>query len=135
MQTTVADQVIQVIEYLGQKFGIAIDWSAENVLPIAQTLMEKMARWCVVQNVFYVALSLVGLILGIIVFSKCIKKVPSIDYDDDLGQTLCIGGLILSVIIGIAGIVGLCVNTYYLARSICFPELAIFEYIQGFMEK
>lgn len=26
---TVADQIIQVIEYLGQKFGIAIDWSAD----------------------------------------------------------------------------------------------------------
>lgn len=133
MQATVVDQVIQVIEYLGQKFGIAIDWSTENVLPLAQTLMEKIARWCVAENVFFVALSLVGLILGIIVLTKCIKKLPSIDYNDEVGQTLCIGGLILFGVIGIAGVIGLCVNTYYLVQSICFPELAVFEYIQSFI--
>lgn len=135
MQTTVVDQIIQVIEYLGQKFGIAIDWSAENILPIAQTLMEKIARWCVAENIFYVALSLVGLMVSIIIVPKCIKKIPSIEYNDELGQFLYVGGLVIFGIIGIAGIIGICVNTYYLVRSICFPELVVFEYIQSFIGK
>lgn len=135
MQTTVADQIIQVIEYLGQKFGIAIDWSAENVLPLAQTLMERIARWCIAENVFFVALNLVGLIVGIIIFSISTQKLPKLDSDDDIGATLCIGGLIIFCVIGIAGAIGLCVNTYYLVQSIAFPELAVFEYIQSFMGK
>lgn len=135
MQTTVADQIIQVIEYLGQKFGIAIDWSAENVLPIAQTLMERIARWCIAENVFFVALSLVGLIVGIIIFSISAQKLPKLDSDDDIGITLCSVGLIIFGIICIAGVIGLCVNTYHLIQSICFPELAVFEYIQSFMGK
>ncbi|MBO5037732.1 MAG: hypothetical protein J6D42_11720 [Clostridia bacterium] len=139
MQTTVADQIIQVIEYLGQKFGIAIDWSAENVLPLAQTLMERIARWCIAENVFFVALSLVGLIVGIIIFSISAQKLPKLDsYDEDEHEyraTLYIGGIIIFVIIGIAGAIGLCVNTYHLVQSICFPELAVFEYIQSFMGK
>lgn len=135
MQTTVADQIIQVIEYLGQKFGIAIDWSAENILPLAQALMEKIARWCVAQNIFYVALSLVGLIVGIIIFSISTQKLPKLDSFDEYRETLCIGGIIIFGVIGIAGAIGLCVNTYHLVQSIAFPELAVFEYIQGFMEK
>lgn len=131
--TTVADQIIQVIEYLGQKFGIAINWSAENVLPIAQTLMERIARWCVAQNVFYIGLSLVGLIVGLIVFIKAFKKLPSIDMYDEIGGTLCVGALLLFGAIGIAGIIGFFVNTYHLVQSICFPELAVFEYIQSFI--
>lgn len=135
MQTTVADQVIQVIEYLGQKFGIAIDWSTENVLPLAQTLMERIARWCVAENVFYIGLSLVGLIVGLIVFTISARKLPQLDTYDEFGEVLCTGGVILFGAISIAGVIGLCVNTYYLVQSICFPELAVFEYIQNFMNQ
>ena len=131
--TTVADQIIQVIEYLGQKFGIAIDWSAENVLPIVQTLMEKIAHWCVAQSIFYVALSFVGLIVGIIVFSASAHKLPKLDKYDSFGETMCLGGVLLFGMMIIVGAIGLCVNTYHLVQSICFPELAVFEYIQSFM--
>lgn len=131
--TTVADQIIQVIEYIGQKFGIAIDWSAENILPIAQTLMEKIARWYIAENVFFIALSLVGLIVGIIAFPKCIKKFSKLDKYDAFGETLCTLGIVLFSAMCVAGAIGICVNTYYLVQSICFPELAVFEYIQSFM--
>ena len=131
--TTVADQIIQVIEHLGQKFGIAIDWSAENILPLAQVLMEKIARWCVAQNIFYIGLSLIGLIVGLIVFTKAFKKLPTIDYYDEFNGTVCVAALLLFGAIGIAGIIGFFVNTYNLVQSICFPELAVFEYIQSFI--
>lgn len=133
MTVTTSDQIIQVLEYVGQKFGIAIDWSVENVLPLAQTLMERIARWCIAQHVFYVALSLVGLIGGIIIFSASAHKIPKLDRYDEVGETICGLGLIVFGIMGIAGAVGLCINTYYLVQSICFPELAVFEYIQSFI--
>ncbi len=131
--TTVADQIIQVIEYLGQKFGIAINWSAENVLPIAQTLMERLARWCIAQNVFFVALSFVGLIVGIIIFSLSAHKMPKLDRYDSFGETMCIGGVLLFGSMVVVSTIGLYVNTYHLVQSICFPELAVFEYIQSFI--
>lgn len=130
---TVADQIIQVIEYLGQKFGVAIDWSAENVLPIAQTLMEKIARWCVAEHIFYVALSFVGLIVGIIGFSISVQKLPKIDRHDAFGEIMWTLGLVAFGMMGVAGVIGICVNTYHLVQSICFPELAVFEYIQSFI--
>ena len=133
MQTTVVDQIIQVIEYLGQKFGVAIDWSAENILPLAQVLMEKIARWCIAENVFYIGLSLVGLIVGLIVFTISARKFSQLDSYDVLGVVLCTVGVVLFGAIAIAGAIGLCVNTYNLVQSICFPELAVFEYIQSFI--
>lgn len=133
MTTTVADQIIQVIEYLGQKLGIAIDWSTENILPLAQTLMERIARWCVAQNVFYTVLSFVGLVVGIIIFLISARKLPQLDIDDECGEILCTVGVILFGAMSIAGVIGLCVNTYHLVQAICFPELAVFEYIQSFI--
>lgn len=29
----VSDQIIEVLNYLGEKLGVTIDWTSENVLP------------------------------------------------------------------------------------------------------
>ena len=36
-----SDQIIKVLEYLGDKLGIAVDWTAENVIPYAEQLFKK----------------------------------------------------------------------------------------------
>ena len=45
MEVTVSDQIIQVLDALCNKFGLAIDWGAQNVLPYAQELMGKMVSY------------------------------------------------------------------------------------------
>lgn len=36
-----SEQIIQVLDYLGKKLGLTIDWTSENVLPYVQTLCDK----------------------------------------------------------------------------------------------
>lgn len=40
----VSEQIIQVIDNLAQKFGIVIDWTDENIVPIFQQLADKYIR-------------------------------------------------------------------------------------------
>jgi hypothetical protein len=42
---SVADQIIQVINSLCEKFGIAVDWTAQNVLPYLQQLAMKLVAY------------------------------------------------------------------------------------------
>lgn len=95
--------------------------------------MERIARWCVAQNIFYIGLSLVGLIVGLIVFTISAHKMPKLDRYDSFGEVMCTGGILLFGLMVIVSIIGLCVYTYHLVQSICFPELAVFEYIQSFI--
>lgn len=41
----VSEQIIEVLEYLGEKFGVAIDWSSDNVLPMVKELCAKYISW------------------------------------------------------------------------------------------
>lgn len=42
---TVGNQIIEVLNYLCDKFGIALDWSKESVIPYLQELCEKYISW------------------------------------------------------------------------------------------
>lgn len=125
MTTTVVDQIIQVIEYIGQKFGIAIDWTAQNLVPVAEHLAGRIINWQIATSIFWMILCGVIVVAGII----CVVFSINNDIDYDEGLVLFIGGILVSLCFGI----GLCVNIYNLIQCYCFPELAIFEYIQSFM--
>lgn len=45
MELTVSNQIVEILDALCEKFGIAIDWTSQNVLPYAQELMEKGVRY------------------------------------------------------------------------------------------
>ena len=36
-----SENIIKVLDELGKRFGIAIDWSSENVTPYLQSLMSR----------------------------------------------------------------------------------------------
>lgn len=54
MEATVSDQIIQVLDALCDKFGLAIDWGAQNVLPYAQELMGKMVSYKLWTSVMWI---------------------------------------------------------------------------------
>lgn len=44
-----SDQVIKILEYMGEKIGVAIDWTQENVLPYAEDLIERFVTYNIVE--------------------------------------------------------------------------------------
>ena len=64
-----ADQIIQVIEALCEKFGIVIDWSAKSLVPVITELANRYANYVLFTNIAYIAIYIVLVIVGI-KFSK-----------------------------------------------------------------
>ena len=64
-----ADQIIQVIEALCEKFGIVIDWSAKSLVPVITELANRYANYVLFTNIAYIAIYIVFVIMGI-KFSK-----------------------------------------------------------------
>ena len=127
IQTSVAEQIIQVVNDLCQKFGIAIDWSVENLVPVAEHLGDRIVDWCIAADIFWIILSGIFFIAGIV----CIICAVKCDVEYNLGCGLIVCGVIVSVISGI----GICYDTFDLIKCLVFPELKILEYIQTFMQQ
>ena len=59
-----SDEIIKVLNYLSQRFGIAVDWTSSNMLPYLQELTMKYANYklaiCIMELVFEALLFMVA---------------------------------------------------------------------------
>ena len=127
---TVSEQIIQVLDALCEKFGIAIDWTNANVIPYIGTLCTKLVTWeiwtSVAWIVFWTALSIVGIILAI-VLRNTLKD--SIEY----GSGLMIFVYTIFAAIWFITIVVIGAQIFDIIKCVTFPEMHVFEYIQGLL--
>lgn len=120
---TISSQVIEVLNYLCQKFGIAIDWTSDNVMPYLQSLCEKFISWEIGTStlflIFGVVFALVGIVL-IIIDIRC----------EWFGIGIIFGGIICATAVGII----LC-QAYDIITCNTFPEKKLFDYLYGVTQK
>ena len=117
MSISFSDELIKTFDYLLSQFGIAVDWTSENVLPYLQTLAEKLVRFEINTSIMWLVVGVVVLTVGVWIFVKDIK-----DWDS--------GVFILgAILIIVAGIV-CCCQVYDIIKCVSFPELYVFEYIK-----
>ena len=60
-----SDEIIKILDDLGQRFGVAIDWSSQNVMPYLQNLMSRFVK-------YETATSILWMLLGVIILSVCL---------------------------------------------------------------
>lgn len=115
---TISSQVIEVLNELCKKFGIAIDWSAENVLPYVKELagkfisLEIATSWAwIVIAVIFIAISILFIIL---------------DMKYNFDGFLCVIGTIIIVIV----LFVIAAQAFDIITCKYFPEKKIFEYVQ-----
>lgn len=68
-----SDEIIKILNDLGERLGIAIDWSSQNVMPYLQDLMDRYINLEIVSSVIWIVISVLA-IAGTLVFS--LKFVP-----------------------------------------------------------
>lgn len=112
-----SDELIKVLDYLGDKIGLAIDWSSQNVMSYLETLAEKFINWEIGTNMFWIVLGIAIIILGIV-----------FDYLMDSCGMLSFIGVIIGVIV-------IATNTYDLIKVYTFPELRLYEYVTSLLKK
>lgn len=123
---TVSDQIIQVLDALCEKFGVAIDWTSANVIPYLTTLMGKLIQWEIWSSVAYIVFLVIAFSTCIVIGKWCVKNLDDWDVMAMLGLTVCtIGGFVAIVSVG--------AQIMDIIKCSTFPELFVFEYIQNLM--
>lgn len=137
-----ADEIIKVLDELCKKFGIAVDWTSENVIPYIQQLCEKYIRYEIWTSVGWILLWGIIFIVSAIFFTnrnKAVKQLLSDSTKDwfDVFQGLLGAGWVTSIIFfSIAGLIFIPVmfsQTMDIITCLTFPEKMIVEYIQELM--
>lgn len=121
----ISEQIIQVLDALGERFGIAVDWSQQNLLPYIKTLADKYIDWEISTSVVWLITGIIIVGLGVVSLVVGLKMWND-DYTDfdTMGVFLCLGAV--SIIVGVL-VVGY--QIFDIIKCIKFPELQLYEFI------
>lgn len=117
---TVSDQIIAVMNDLCQKFGIAIDWSQENVIPYLTELAGKYISYEIATSIAWSA------IFGAVLLISAI--ICKIAYKTD-NSSFIFFMTIITVFATIIFIVVFSTQLFDIIECLTIPEKTIIEYV------
>lgn len=136
-----SDEIIKVLDDLSEKFGFAIEWSSENVMPYLEQLADSIVKYEMTTSILWLVLNSIAL-LCYAIFVGCIvkaitKKKETLfvnEYSDGYRTTneadalLIVGGfasfiVIIIVIFQVLDIIKCCT----------IPELVVLDYINNYV--
>lgn len=121
----VSEQIIEVLDHLGQQLGIAIDWSSQNVLPYLQDLFFRYVSYEITRRWIWIGVLALGMVALIVVV---IRLVATGD-DDYYCMAACAGLAALILFFIIVAQVGNIVELHII------PEKPVFESLQRYLSK
>lgn len=115
----ISNEVIKILEYLGQKIGVTIDWTSNNVLPYIEQLCKKFIVWETSTSYAWIAIA-GGIFVIALIFAMLVNWLY--DWDGIEWATFAIVAVVTIVIIGC--------QVFDIIECQTFPEKAIYDYIQ-----
>ena len=134
-----SEQIIKVLDSVCEKFGIAIDWTSNNVLPYIQQLGDKIVKYDLCISIMWLVIGCIPLTIAIFIKKflnqkKLEAKESSNDYYFTDGSLN--GAEDYYFIIGILLVVAIVIDIYNIQsiiQDITFPEKTIIEFIKLYL--
>ena len=131
-----SEEIIKVLDELAKRFGIAIDWSSQNVLPYLQDLMNRFIALKNIETIIWIIVSTIISIISFVFLYKSIKAIIKHLKEDEYYDIWLNGfGLLMSVLIfGFLTFIILAIlisNIFTLAQNLYTPEITILNYIKN----
>ena len=126
---TFSNEIINVLDYLCMKFGIAIDWTSENVTPYLEDLCGRYIQyevytsiaWCTVFAALVIITGLIWLIGSIVdKYSSSVSDIPG------AFSTLFFISLGITIIVCVT-------QAFDIIECYTIPEKTILEYLKHLM--
>ena len=128
------EEIIKVIDELGKRFGIVIDWSNQNIIPYLQELLKRFIYYRNITACVWIIISIAMTISGVVMIRFLNKWRKSDNYDKDYcsdDDMLAAMGYIFSICIIALGIGLIIGNMFGIVKNICMPEMVVYEYIKN----
>ena len=69
-----SDAIIKVLNELCDKFGIAIDWTSDNVVPYLQDLMVRYSKYVCYTSIMWLVIGLIIMVVFAVLLCKYLKQ-------------------------------------------------------------
>ena len=111
----ISNEIIKILEYLGEQFGITIDWTNNNVVPYVEELCKKIIEWEISTSFAWIVV-MIGFSILSFVFAICMKNLEGF-------QWFCFWVVVIVSVIVIS------CQVFDIIECRTFPEKTIYDYI------
>ena len=133
-------QIIEVLNDICEKFGVAVDWTSKNVQPYLKELMTKCVNYKLATDIVWLVVGIIILIIGGVLVRFALtnnRKYNEIqDYIErmrsGLDEKACIQFIFGSICLGIAVFLIL-YFTINLLACLTFPEKIILDMVRSYL--
>lgn len=125
----ISNEIIKILDDLGKRFGVAIDWSNKNIVPYLQELCGRFIDWQITTSVIWSIICVLTIALSIFLIVKGFKKLPEVSYCESDGY---IAMIVVGFFVGAICLIGVCTQVFDICRCIYLPELEIYNYISNY---
>ena len=112
-----SEEVIKILNYLGEKMGVTIDWTNNNVIPYIEQLCGKFIKWEISTSIAWLVIGVLVIVLGIVL------GICAGGFEDEMGFMFCF----FLIVIGLA-VVGF--QVFDIIECNVFPEKVLYDYIR-----
>ena len=120
-----SSQFIEVLDALCEKFGIAIDWTSQNVVPYLTDLAARIIT-------YEIWTSAAWIVIMAIVFLIALKMTKNLCKEDRF-EDEWFSGWIIRIIIGIICFTVIVFEAFDIIEAVALPEKTLYDFITRLM--
>ena len=121
-----SSQSIEVLDALCEKFGIAVDWTSQNVVPY----LTDLAVWIITYEILT---SAVWIVIAAILFLIAWKMTKNMCKEDRFDDEWIIGWGI-RIVIGIICFTIIGFEVFDIIEALALPEKTLYDFVMGLMD-
>ena len=122
---TISSEITNILNDLGSRFGVVIDWTSQNVTPYIQDLISRIAKLEMCNSIMALICGIICAIATILCIRFAVKH-----YEDDVDEFIGISIVTISIICGMLMLILIPIGIDGLTKAIYLPEFTAIEYMQ-----
>ena len=138
-----SEEIIKVLDYLGEQLGIAIDWTSENVWPQVMDILGRYRLFELVSTGFWLIMEIIIVFSVFLILKRMVKDYKKIeaDHKDNLWWKRCYDDneltvfgwvfFIISLLLGVTSVITIPIDIGEIFKWLIVPEIKYLEMLKG----
>lgn len=128
-----SQQIIDVLNALCEKFGIAIDWTAENIMPYLEQLGSRIVKYEIYSSGVWIGIGILMFIAMFIAAAVCIRGYR-LEQNELVAFDWLVGGSIICAILFSLSMSMILSQIFDIIQACTIPELTIIDLIKPYLQ-
>lgn len=129
------DEIIKILDALCEKFGMAIDWTTENITPYLENLAGRIISFEISTSIFWITFWGVLTISLWVVSGILLKSMKDKwnNYNFTGREIFTVAFTMIAIVCSIIFVVTACTQCYDIIMCNTIPEAMVLKYIENIM--